>query len=74
MIIWLKSRDAGILITRIQDAVAFAIFAVLYPLIIVDSDLTDLWMQYLYVMMLLYACILLVCCRYRAKKVLITGS
>ena len=74
LIIWLKSRDAGILITRIQDAVAFAIFAVLYPLIIVDSDLTDLWMQYLYVMMLLYACILLVCCRYRAKKVLITGS
>ncbi len=68
LIIWFKSRDAGLLVTRIQDASAFVIFAVLYPLMIIDADMTDLWMQYLYVFMLLYACVLLVGYRYGAKR------
>ena len=41
----------------------FAALAVLYPLAIVDLERTALWMQVLYIALLLYACVLVVCFR-----------
>ncbi|MCE9614228.1 MAG: hypothetical protein K8T26_08125 [Lentisphaerae bacterium] len=43
---------------RLQDAAVFTVLAVLYPLMIVDHDRTDLWMQILIMLNLFYLCML----------------
>jgi hypothetical protein len=53
---WFCLSGNGLRIVRIQDATAFALVSALYPLIVIDGDRTDLWMQCLYVGMLIYAC------------------
>jgi len=60
LVAWFRASGSCIKLLRIQDAVAFALVAALYPLIVIDADRTDLWMQYLYVGMLVYASVLLV--------------
>jgi len=57
---WFRFSGGGHRFVRIQDAAVFGIVTSLYPLVVIDSDRTDLWMQYLYVGILIYACVLLV--------------
>jgi hypothetical protein len=62
-----KCRSLGIL-----DALAFATMIVLYPLAIVDTDGTALWMQLFYLATLTLCCVLLVSRRIPGKKKCIT--
>jgi hypothetical protein len=52
----LRARDGKLL--RVQDVIAFAAFAVLYPLAVIDTNRTALWMQIFYLLMLFYICAL----------------
>ena len=65
---WLRLSDSGLAVLKRQDAVAFAIMAIVYPLIIVDSEQTNVLMQYLYVLMLVYMCVLIICYRFRRRE------
>ena len=53
----LKAREGWLM--RVQDVIAFAAFAVLYPLAVIDADRTALWMQAFYIVMLVYICALI---------------
>jgi len=54
----LRDRDSRLL--GWQDTIAFLALAVLYPLAVVDTDRTALWMQMFYVVLLIYACVLVI--------------
>jgi hypothetical protein len=54
-----RRRDGSLLLAK-QDILAFLVLAVLYPLAVIDSDRTDFWMQFFYLGILLYACLLVV--------------
>ena len=60
MVAWFRASGSCIPLLRIQDAIVFALVSALYPLVVIDSDRTDLWMQFLYVGMLIYVSVLLV--------------
>ncbi len=58
LVAWFRLRAPGPRLLRVQDAVGFGVFAVLFPLAVIDGDRTALWMQLLQVLMLLYLCAL----------------
>ena len=65
LIAWFRLRDIDAGFLRIHDAVVFAVLTVVYPLMVVDTDRTGVWMQMFYLAVLVFFCILLV--RYRAR-------
>jgi len=56
----LSRRDGGSTLLGRQDLLVFLALAALYPLAVIDSDRTGFWMQFFYLGMLLYACLLVV--------------
>lgn len=56
---WFRLRGPDSRLMRVQDVVSFAVLAVLYPLAVIDTERTALWMQGLYLLMLVYFCALL---------------
>ena len=63
LVAFLRLRDKSSRTLAWQDTLAFATLAVLYPLAIVDLERMALCMQVLYIALLLYACVLVVCFR-----------
>ncbi len=65
---WFCSAGSGLRIVRIQDATAFIVMTALYPLIVIDPERKDLWMQCIYVGMLIYGCVLLAYRRFAVER------
>jgi hypothetical protein len=54
-----RRQDGSTLLAR-QDLLWFLALAVLYPLAVIDTERTDFWMQFFYLGILLWACVLVV--------------
>jgi len=59
LVTWFRLEASESRLLGAQDVIAFAVFAVLYPLAVIDGDRTALWMQMFYVLILLYVCALI---------------
>ena len=53
---WFRLKDTDSRYFRVQDALAYAAVAILFPLAVIDADRTGLWMQLAYLAVLLYVC------------------
>jgi hypothetical protein len=59
VVAWFRLRSKSGGLPAVQDVIVFAIMTVLYPLAIVDADRTVTWMQFFYLGIVVYACVLL---------------
>jgi hypothetical protein len=52
----------------VQDTLAYAAVAILFPLAVIDTDRTGLWMQLTYLAVLFYVCAVWIVFRARARE------
>lgn len=64
VIAWFRLKDCEPRLLRVLDSIVFLVVIVLYPLAIVDKDITSFWMQLLYLLALVHVCTLLVSRRF----------
>jgi hypothetical protein len=65
---WFRLKDTDPRYFRVQDTLAYAAVAVLFPLAVIDTDRTGLWMQLTYLAVLLYVCAVWIVFRARARE------
>lgn len=68
VMVWFRFRDRDWKLLNWMDSAAFVIVAVLFPMAVVDSAMTDFWMQCIYVGLLVFTCILLAG-RYAGRRI-----
>lgn len=68
LVSWFRICGTGARFVRVQDAVVFGVVVILYPLAVTDVDQAALWMQCIYLGMLVYASVLMVLSKTAASR------